>query len=143
MERVSSAHPYVSHVGSLVWAAIDAAIAELEENDDLELRTARPYVIGLLCERLTKARLFTRTAESSPESARDALVAVLRGLADGSASQADAQEALTTHYPDAEAESVRQQASFTMIRLHQGAITSEQASEYIRRLIQRLHDRAS
>jgi hypothetical protein len=36
------------------WKIIDSALADLESNDDLELRTARRYVIGYLIQQLAE-----------------------------------------------------------------------------------------
>jgi hypothetical protein len=43
-------HPYEPFEGSDLWRVIDATVAELEENGDLELTTHRRYVIGYLCK---------------------------------------------------------------------------------------------
>jgi hypothetical protein len=45
-------HPYKEFEGLIVWQTIDKAIAELEENQDLVLKTPREYVIGYLCKTL-------------------------------------------------------------------------------------------
>ena len=46
-------HPYKEFEGTVVWQRIDAAIADLEENQDIKLTTAREYVVGYLCKSLT------------------------------------------------------------------------------------------
>lgn len=55
------AHPYKAHEGTALWAAIDQELASLQKNGDVELRTAREYVVGALCERLTKVGLAAAT----------------------------------------------------------------------------------
>jgi hypothetical protein len=47
-------HPYVSYERTPAWEIIDAALAELEANSDLAITTARPYVIGYLCQQLAE-----------------------------------------------------------------------------------------
>jgi hypothetical protein len=44
--------PYIEFEQTPLWKAIDAAIAELERNRDMELTTARMLVIGYLCQQL-------------------------------------------------------------------------------------------
>ena len=58
-------HPYSEHEGTALWAAIDAEIAELEANRDLELTTAREYVIGSLCQRLVRSGLAMARGDDS------------------------------------------------------------------------------
>jgi hypothetical protein len=53
--KVSMPHPYQSFEDSPTWRVLDAAIRDLEENRDLEVTTARPYVLGFLCMRLAEA----------------------------------------------------------------------------------------
>ncbi|MFZ1700754.1 MAG: hypothetical protein WAU71_08035 [Pyrinomonadaceae bacterium] len=38
--------PYEKYRNSELWNKIDEIVSELEENEDLELTTAREYVIG-------------------------------------------------------------------------------------------------
>lgn len=45
-------HPYAELEDLHVWRAVDAEIASLERNNDVQLSTARPYVVGALCKRL-------------------------------------------------------------------------------------------
>ena len=52
-------HPYVEFEGTELWRRLDKEIAALEHNGDLELTTARRYVIGYLCKQLVNARLAT------------------------------------------------------------------------------------
>ena len=46
-------HPYIEFEQTPLWKAIDAAVAELERNRDVELSTARTHVIGYLCQQLS------------------------------------------------------------------------------------------
>jgi hypothetical protein len=50
-------HPYTQFEGTAVWRAVDAAIAALERNSDLNLCTVREYVIGYLVEQLAAAKM--------------------------------------------------------------------------------------
>jgi hypothetical protein len=56
-------HPYKEFEGTKVWRAIDSEIKALEKNGDLELTTARQYVIGSLCKCLAKKSLLVPTAD--------------------------------------------------------------------------------
>ncbi|HZK80221.1 MAG TPA: hypothetical protein VFC46_04120 [Humisphaera sp.] len=47
--------PYRTLMTHPAWAILDSALAELESNDDLELRTARRYVIGYLIQQLAES----------------------------------------------------------------------------------------
>ena len=46
-------HPYSEFEHTPLWKAIDAAVAELEQNRDVELKTTREHVIGYLCQQLS------------------------------------------------------------------------------------------
>ncbi len=48
-------HPYTEFEGTPLWAALEHALAELSDNHLLTLTTAPPYVVGLLCRRLSEA----------------------------------------------------------------------------------------
>jgi len=61
-------HPYKAFEDSPTWRTLDAAIRELETNRDLELTTARHYVVGFLCMRLAEAP--DASARSSGPSTR-------------------------------------------------------------------------
>ena len=45
-------HPYKEFESMVLWKTIDKAIGDLEENQDLELKTPREYVVGYLCKNL-------------------------------------------------------------------------------------------
>jgi hypothetical protein len=59
-------HPYQQYESTELWQAIDAEISELEANRDLQLSTARHYVIGSLCKRLVEAGLATARRGDAP-----------------------------------------------------------------------------
>lgn len=46
-------HPYSEFEGSRLWRTIDGALFDLEQNQDLELRTSRKNVVGYLCKQLS------------------------------------------------------------------------------------------
>jgi len=50
-------HPYEAWEGTKVWSTLEAAVAELVENKDLEEMTPREYIVGLLAKRLSEAGL--------------------------------------------------------------------------------------
>jgi hypothetical protein len=52
-------HPYIEFEDTALWKAIDAALAELEQNGDFQLTTARRYVVGYLCQQLARQKLVT------------------------------------------------------------------------------------
>jgi hypothetical protein len=43
-------HPYIEFERHPIWKVIDAAVSDLENNQDIKLTTPRPYVIGYLCQ---------------------------------------------------------------------------------------------
>jgi len=47
-------HPYKSYENTDLWNTIKKGILDLVENNDLELNTPIEYIVGYLCERLTK-----------------------------------------------------------------------------------------
>jgi hypothetical protein len=55
--RLAMSHPYIEFEQTPLWKAIDAAIAELEQNQDVELRTTREHFIGYLYWFSVKRRL--------------------------------------------------------------------------------------
>jgi len=52
-------HPYTEFEDTELWKAVDAALAELEQNQDVKLSTAREYVVGYLCQQLASRKLVT------------------------------------------------------------------------------------
>ena len=48
--RVKMEHPYKKFEGHQIWNSIGRALDDLEKNKDLEITTAREYVIGYLCK---------------------------------------------------------------------------------------------
>jgi hypothetical protein len=59
-------HPYGEFEGTRLWATVDAAVAELVHNRDVQLTTARDYVIGYLCRALTLQGLVSPAAGEAP-----------------------------------------------------------------------------
>lgn len=55
-------HPYDQYEQTRLWHVIEAAFTELEHNQDVRLTTARPYVVGYLCQQLAGQRLVTDAA---------------------------------------------------------------------------------
>ena len=52
-------HPYTEFEDTALWKAVDAALAELEQNRDVKLSTAREYVVGYLCQQIAQQKLVT------------------------------------------------------------------------------------
>ncbi len=52
---MSADFPYKSFESHPAWKIIEQALAELDDNDDLELRTAKRYVIGHIISALAKS----------------------------------------------------------------------------------------
>jgi hypothetical protein len=46
--------PYEKYKGTELWDKIERIILDLEENRDLTITTAREYVVGYFCERITE-----------------------------------------------------------------------------------------
>ena len=60
-------HPYSVYEATPLWRAVDAALADLEENEDLEILAERRLVVGYVCEALVDAGLAsTRSGEAPP-----------------------------------------------------------------------------
>jgi hypothetical protein len=55
-------HPYSEFERTRLWQVVEAAVSELEYNHDLTLTTARPYVIGYLCQHLAAQRVVLEAA---------------------------------------------------------------------------------
>ena len=51
-----ASHPYREYEGTPLWRALDKGIADLVENQDLEERTRREYIVGYLCKLLAGRR---------------------------------------------------------------------------------------
>ncbi len=49
---MQSSHPYSEFENTEHWKVVDAAIRDLEKNEDVKLETAREYVVGYLCKKL-------------------------------------------------------------------------------------------
>ncbi len=52
-------HPYSEFEDTALWKAVNAALAKLEQNRDLQLSAAREHVVGYLCEQLARQKLVT------------------------------------------------------------------------------------
>lgn len=52
-------HPYTQYETHPAWKVIDAEIAALINNNDLAEMTARPYIVGSICQALVKAGLLS------------------------------------------------------------------------------------
>jgi len=50
------AHPYIELEGARLWTTVELAINDLVLNKDLIENTARPYIIGYLCQKLLDER---------------------------------------------------------------------------------------
>ena len=50
----SPAHPYKKYESHPYWKQLDKAISALVKNQDLLERTARPYIVGYLCQALLR-----------------------------------------------------------------------------------------
>ena len=61
-------HPYSVYEGTPLWRAVESALADLEENEDLEIHGERRLVIGYVCEALVDAGL----ASARPGEATEA-----------------------------------------------------------------------
>src|ERR1700692_2732861 len=49
-------HPYIELEGTRLWTAVESAINDLVLNNDLIESTARPYIVGYLCQKLLNER---------------------------------------------------------------------------------------
>jgi hypothetical protein len=45
-------HPYIQYESSPQWQILNKAVDELMKNGDIQLSTAREYIIGYLCQAL-------------------------------------------------------------------------------------------
>lgn len=62
--RVGAEFPYKHLMKHPAWSAVDRALGELESNSDLELQTARRYVVGYLVQQLIAQGLVSTDSES-------------------------------------------------------------------------------
>lgn len=46
--------PYEEFRNTALWDKIDQILTELEENEDIAITTAREYVIGYMCQQMSK-----------------------------------------------------------------------------------------
>lgn len=61
-------HPYHDFEGTAVWLALEKAIVELVENQDIREMTPREYVVGYLIKKLNEAGLLKITVTSRSQS---------------------------------------------------------------------------
>lgn len=59
-----SGFPYTAYEESMLWKVIDNQLAQLERNGDLQITTARQYVIGYLCKELDEADLIAKVCST-------------------------------------------------------------------------------
>jgi hypothetical protein len=64
VKQNSPEHPYVEFERTPLWRAVDRAVADLEENQDLELTGLREYVVGYICKQLKRRKLVNEAALS-------------------------------------------------------------------------------
>ncbi len=55
-------HPYVNFEGTSLWRAVDRAIADLEQNQDIKPTELREYVVGYICKQLKRRGLVQQSA---------------------------------------------------------------------------------
>ncbi len=131
-------HPHDAFDGSFdgtpLWDALARALIDLEENADLTLRTARPYVIGVLCARVAETGLLRDAALRPGAGTRAGFAAYLERVARDGLDPAEWQEQVGTRYADGTVEEARRQAVLLQLRLRQGSVSAEQAAEYFRAL---------
>ena len=54
---MKSEFPYEKFKSNKIWNVVDRAVDNLVENNDIEERTNREYIIGFLCKTLCEAGL--------------------------------------------------------------------------------------
>jgi hypothetical protein len=62
--------PYQQYRDTEEWAIIANLLSELENNQDIELKTAPEYVVGYLVEKLRNKDLPFTSEKNSPEAVR-------------------------------------------------------------------------
>ena len=55
-------HPYIEFANTPLLRAVDRAISDLEENQDLKLTALREYVVGYICKQLKRRKLVQEPA---------------------------------------------------------------------------------
>jgi hypothetical protein len=128
------AEPHDRFEGTPLWDAVSRALLDLEENADLTLRTARPYVVGVLCERVAETGLLRDAAMRPGAGTRAGFAAFLERVAGGGVEPDEWREHVATRYADGAVEEARRQAALLQLRLGQGSVSAEQAAEYFRAL---------
>jgi len=49
-------HPYEEFEGTVLWEALTKAINDLIENQDLEVKTKKEYVVGYICNEVVNQK---------------------------------------------------------------------------------------
>ena len=60
-------HQYTELEETALWETVDSAFAQLELNRDVQLNTAREYVVGYLCQRLARRGLTIDGPNRAPQ----------------------------------------------------------------------------
>jgi hypothetical protein len=55
-----SEHPYKRFEGTTLWQVLDAALSDLVANDDVEVKTAREYIVGYPAQQLAESGVVPR-----------------------------------------------------------------------------------
>ena len=58
-------HPYSKFENTALWKTIDDTLSELEQNQDVQITTAREYVVGYLCKQLVHQKLVAKSSVAS------------------------------------------------------------------------------
>ena len=136
-------HRYEAYDGTPLRNALERALAELEANDEVAVRTAHTHVVGALCERVAAAGLLRAGAAEPAPGTRAGMAAYLERVTREGIAPAEWQEQMAMHYADGTVEEARRQAVLLHLRLQQGGVTAEQAAEYFRALARGLRGAAT
>ena len=72
--KVSTSHPYKKYANGKIWKIISQGLTDLEENGDIEQKTASVYIVGYLSKLLTDANVIPTLNPPSPKSDSSFLV---------------------------------------------------------------------
>ena len=56
-------HPYAEFEGTVLWRTVKKALSDLESNQDIELKEWHQYVVGYVCQQLSRANALSRRAK--------------------------------------------------------------------------------
>lgn len=59
-------HPYSDLEGTHLWAIVSTAVEDLVNNSDLQERTPRAYIVGLICRRLLENGIAVKAEGRKP-----------------------------------------------------------------------------